>query len=59
MGWKGEYKKLILMIAVFLVAYHLPIARREVPESVGAAPTLPTWYAQEHVLPWLLASPCT
>jgi uncharacterized membrane protein YraQ (UPF0718 family) len=48
--WSEEYKKLILIIIVFLFAYFLPINSEVFRESVNSALSLAKWYAQEHVL---------
>ncbi|MBK9098535.1 MAG: permease [bacterium] len=48
--WGGEYKKLILIISVFLLAYFLPVNSSIFKESVNSALSLAKWYAQEHVL---------
>lgn len=48
--WSGEYKKLILIISVFLLAYFLPVNSSIFKESVNSALSLAKWYAQEHVL---------
>lgn len=48
--WREDYKKLILIISVFLLAYFLPVNSSVFEESVNSALSLAKWYAQEHVL---------
>ncbi len=48
--WGTEYKKLILIISVFLIAYFLPVNSVVFREAVNSSLSLTKWYAQEHVL---------
>ncbi len=48
--WSTEYKKLGLIIIVFLLVYFLPVNSGVFKESVTSALSLAKWYAQEHVL---------
>ncbi len=48
--WGTEYKKLILIISVFLIAYFLPVNSVVFKEAVNSSLSLTKWYAREHVL---------
>jgi len=54
MNWKGEWKKLAILILLFLVCFYLPVeylrgwARLE--NALWESLFLVRWYAQEHVL---------
>jgi uncharacterized protein len=54
--WKDEYKKLLLIITLFLLAYFFPleylksISTSIFGEAVYSSVELAKWYAQEHVL---------
>jgi len=50
MNWKEEYKKLIGITAVFLVAYFLPVEKSQFTQAVHESLALAKWYAREHVL---------
>ncbi|MBG0777930.1 MAG: permease [Desulfovibrionaceae bacterium] len=50
MFWKQHWKTLGALVAVFLVAYHLPVGRARFDGAVLEALHLVKWYAQEHVL---------
>ncbi|HPG41748.1 MAG TPA: permease [bacterium] len=50
MNWKQEYKKLLLIAAVFLAAYFLPVGQNRFMQSIYEALALLKWYAREHVL---------
>lgn len=50
MNWKEEYKKLLLIFGVFLVAYFLPIEKERFTRAVFESLALTRWYAREHVL---------
>ncbi|MFO7904666.1 MAG: hypothetical protein R6U98_18525 [Pirellulaceae bacterium] len=45
-----EWKKLLLGLAVFLVAFALPLGWERFDQSIHEALALTRWYAQEHVL---------
>ncbi len=48
--WSTEYKKLVLIITVFLLVYFLPVNSVVFKESLNSSLSLAKWYAQEHVL---------
>jgi len=48
--WKPEYKKLVLLIILFLAAYFLPVNYQKFNEAITSSLELTKWYAQEHVL---------
>jgi len=50
MDWKGEWKKLTLIVAVFLGCYYLPVGHARFDNAILEAFHLVKWYAQEHVL---------
>ncbi len=50
MDWKQEWKKLLLIAAVFLVAYFLPVGSARFQNAVLESFHLVRWYAREHVL---------
>ncbi len=50
MDWKSELKKLLYIVAAFLVFYFLPIGNTRFDNAVFEALHLTKWYAQEHVL---------
>jgi uncharacterized protein len=50
MDWKSEWKKLALMIGVFLVCYYLPVGTERFDNAIMEAFYLIRWYAQEHVV---------
>ena len=50
MNWKTEYKYLLLIVAVFIGCYFLPIGTARFDNGVLEAFHLVKWYAQEHVL---------
>ncbi|OGV56394.1 MAG: permease [Lentisphaerae bacterium GWF2_44_16] len=50
MNWKEEWKKLVLIVAVFLVCFYLPVGIPRFDHAVLEAFYLTKWYAQEHVL---------
>jgi uncharacterized protein len=50
MNWKQEYKILLLMIAVFLGLYFLPLGLPRFDNAVFEALALAKWYTREHVL---------
>jgi len=47
---KAEYKKLFLIIAVFLACFYLPIGSARFDNAVIESFKLVKWYAREHVL---------
>ncbi len=50
MNWKHEWKPLLLIVGIFLVAFYLPVGRPRFDNAVLEAFHLVKWYAQEHVL---------
>ncbi len=50
MDWKTEWKKLLLIVAVFLACFYLPIDSLRFNNAVRESLGLVKWYAQEHVL---------
>jgi len=50
MSLKTEWKKLAVMIAVFIACYYLPIGTARFDNALTESLHLVKWYAQEHVL---------
>jgi len=50
MNWKNEWKILLLIVAVFLGCYYLPVGSARFDNAILEAFHLVKWYAQEHVL---------
>jgi uncharacterized membrane protein YraQ (UPF0718 family) len=50
MAWKIEWKKLAVIIAVFLGCFYLPAGIPRFDNAVGESLHLVRWYAREHVL---------
>jgi uncharacterized membrane protein YraQ (UPF0718 family) len=50
MNRKTEWKKLAVIIAVFLVCFYLPVGTRRFDNAVTESLQLVKWYAREHVL---------
>ncbi|MBN1269384.1 MAG: permease [Kiritimatiellae bacterium] len=50
MKWKDEWKKLALLLGVFLACFYLPVGRARFDNAVLESLHLLKWYAQEHVL---------
>jgi uncharacterized protein len=50
MNWKQEYKILLIMIAVFLGLYFLPLGVPRFDNAIFEALALAKWYTREHVL---------
>ena len=48
--WRDDYKKLLIAITLFLIAFYLPINSVVFKESINSSFSLTKWYAQEHVL---------
>jgi len=48
--WKTEWKKLLLIVAAFLVCFYLPVGSARFDNAVKEALHLVKWYAREHVL---------
>lgn len=49
-NWKNEWKILVLITAVFLAFFYLPIGTARLDNAIMEALHLAKWYAQEHVL---------
>jgi len=50
MDWKKEYKKLGVILAVFLGCYFLPIGIERFDNAIVESLALVKWYAREHVV---------
>ena len=50
MNWKNEWQKLVLIAAVFLACFYLPIGSPRYDGAILEAFYLVKWYAREHVL---------
>ena len=50
MSLKNHWKKLVIIIAVFLGCYYLPVGNLRFDNSITEALHLVKWYAREHVL---------
>lgn len=50
MNWKEEWKKLVLIIGVFLILFSLPLGTERFDNAIMEALYLVKWYAREHVL---------
>jgi uncharacterized protein len=50
MQWKAEWKKLLLIVGVFLACFYLPVGTERFDNAILEAFHLVKWYAQEHVL---------
>jgi hypothetical protein len=50
MNWKQEWKKLLLIIGVFLLCFYLPVGVERFNRAVLEAFHLVKWYAREHVI---------
>jgi hypothetical protein len=50
MDWRKEWKKLAMIIIVFLACFYLPIGWKRFDNAVMESLHLVRWYAQEHVL---------
>lgn len=50
MSWKSEWKKLLLIVAVFLGCFYLPVGADRFDNAIMEAFHLVKWYAREHVL---------
>lgn len=48
--WKPEYKKLILLVSLFLIVFFLPIGYEKFNAAIYSSLELAKWYAREHVL---------
>ncbi len=50
MNWKQEWKKLALVVAIFLGVFYLPVGTARFDNAVNESLQLVRWYAREHVL---------
>lgn len=50
MNWKNEWKILLLIVAVFLGCFYLPVGSSRFDDAILEAFHLVKWYAREHVL---------
>jgi uncharacterized protein len=50
MNWKSEWKKLAVIVGVFLAFFYLPVGTERFDNAVLEALYLAKWYAQEHVI---------
>ena len=50
MSWKTELKILAALIAIFLVAYALPLGNPKIQQAIYEAFRLLQWYARNHTL---------
>ena len=50
MDFKSEWKKLSLIVAVFLVCFFLPVGVARFDSAITESLHLVKWYAREHVL---------
>ena len=50
MNWKGEWRKLAFIVAIFLACFYLPIGNSRFDGAILEAFLLIKWYAREHVL---------
>ena len=50
MQWKNEWKKLALIVALFLVFFYLPVGYTRFDNAVLEAFHLAKWYAREHII---------
>lgn len=50
MDWKKEWKPLVLIIGIFVLAYYLPVGTQRFDNAISEALHLVKWYAQEHVI---------
>jgi uncharacterized membrane protein YraQ (UPF0718 family) len=50
MNWKEEWKPLLIIVAVFLAFFWLPVGSTRFDSAILEAFYLAKWYAQEHVL---------
>ena len=48
--WRAEWKKLALILVVFLACFYLPMGQERFDNAVMESLHLVKWYAQEHVL---------
>lgn len=50
MSWKTEWKTLLVIAAVFLLFFYLPVGSTRFDSAILEALQLAKWYAQEHVI---------
>lgn len=49
-NWKAEWKALVVIVAVFLACFYLPVGAARFDNAVREALELVKWYAREHVI---------
>ena len=54
MNWKEEYKKLIWIVGIFIIAFYLPVGNIRFNQAIHESLVLAKWYAREHVILCLL-----
>jgi uncharacterized membrane protein YraQ (UPF0718 family) len=50
MDWKKEWKKLAVIVAIFLACFYLPVGVKRFDNALMESLYLVKWYAQEHVI---------
>ena len=50
MDWKSEWKKLAVIVGIFLIFFYLPVGTSRFDNAILEAFQLAKWYAREHVL---------
>ena len=50
MEWKNEWKSLLVIVALFLLSFYLPVENARFEQAIFEALHLLKWYAREHVL---------
>jgi len=50
MDWKSEWKALVLIVALFLAMFYLPVGKPRFDGAILESLQLVKWYAREHVL---------
>jgi hypothetical protein len=50
MDWKAEWKPLVVMVAIFVACFFLPVGSERFDGAVNESLALVKWYAREHVL---------
>jgi uncharacterized membrane protein YraQ (UPF0718 family) len=50
MNWRNEWKKLMIMVAAFLLCFYLPVGNERFDNALLESFYLVKWYAREHVL---------
>jgi len=50
MNWKTEWKKLVIVIGIFIGSFYLPVGTPRFDKAITESLHLVKWYAREHVL---------